>query len=155
SRLERGIAAITDDEALAKYQAILAEYVREPGAKLVDADGDGALGPKYLVVIGTHSRTLGDDLAAHMKIGAASLEVAHEMADAGLRFGSIRFSGEFFESFRGSHRIFQLKPGMKPSDALDDILKKRSTGGSILEGAGANPYSFDCATADVIFDYRV
>lgn len=129
-----------------RYQQIVEKHV--PGGVLVDADFDGQLSVHDKVIVEEGGKPRALELAKadvdRLTLDAAVVGAAHDMAQAKHKFAGIeeaKFSGKFFEP-NGTPGTFELKPGVSPSEAVQDIF--------------ANPkdYEFECATAIVVTYYK-
>lgn len=129
-----------------RYQAALRTHLKD--AKLIDANFDGKLDASDKLWTKDASgkvniKNLEPALLDRVKIGGAMIGAAEEMDKAGHSFALIKdhtFNAKYWTPTGGG--TFAIKPGVKASDALDDIFKN----------PGA--YKFECATALVITQYK-
>jgi protein-glutamine gamma-glutamyltransferase len=136
----------TRDQAIDRYQQALGTHLKD--ARLIDANFDGKLdaGDKIWTK-GADGRVnvknIEPALLDRVKIGGAMIGAAEAMGAAKHQFALIK-DHSFNERFwapTGSG-TFALKPGVKASEAFDDIFKNPSK------------YRFECATGLVITQYK-
>lgn len=130
------------DGHVARYQQILNEHQR--GAVIVDSNGNNELDASDRITSDRGSVEIGQETADELKVRGAIVNAAHDMNQAGHRFLGIEdaeFSKKFFEP-EGRPGTFQLKDGVKPSEAIQDMF--------------VNPenYGFECATGAVVTYYK-
>lgn len=142
--LQGGYGAL--DGHVERYQAVLDEHLK--GAVLLDADFDGKLEHTDKIVLEKDGETqvveLGENARNKLAISTALVNASHDMAQAGHSFAGFEqttFSERYWEP-NGENATFELKEGVSPSEAVQDIF--------------ANPgnYQFECATAIVITQYK-
>lgn len=129
-----------------RYQQALRTHLE--GAHLIDHNHDGELDAGDVVwrrdAGGVVSiSTLEPALVDRVKIGAAFIGAAEDMDTAKHGFALIEdqtFNEKYWTANGGG--TFELKTGMSPSAALDDIFSSPSA------------YKFECATALVIVQYK-
>lgn len=133
---------------LKRLEEVLREHL--PGSDLLDADLDGTLDDEDLVFRRTaagavEATSIGPALRRRVAIGAALVNACEEMDRARHRFSSFAeqsFSGAMWMPREGERTTFQVKPGVKPSVAVQHIC------------AHPDEYRFECATAIVIVYYK-
>jgi protein-glutamine gamma-glutamyltransferase len=129
-----------------RFQTVLQTHLKD--AKLLDANFDGKLDENDKVfTVGADGKvnvqTLGAALRDRVKIGAAMVGACEDMDKAKHQFALIKdqsFNAAFWAP--AGNGGFTLKPGVRPSDAVNDIFKNPSL------------YKFECATALVIVHYK-
>jgi protein-glutamine gamma-glutamyltransferase len=138
--LQRGPANL--EGHVTRLQAVMVEHLA--GALILDVDLDGILEATDLVFTGSQeAREIGEVLVNKVKIGAAIMGAARDLAAARPAFELIknhRFAPSHWETI--GNGSFQVKAGVSPSEALMDIFQN------------TDAYGFECATAMVIVYYK-
>ena len=136
----------TRDANIDHYQQALGTHLK--GAKLIDANFDGKIDAKDKIwVKGADGKVdvknIESALFDRVRIGGAMIGAAESMDQAKIKFALIKdhtFNDKYWEAEGGG--TFKLKPGVKPSEAFDDIFKNPSK------------YGFECATGLVVLQHK-
>lgn len=134
------------DANIDRYQQALGTHLKD--AKLIDANFDGKIDAKDKIwVKGADGkvdvRNIESALFDRVRIGGAMIGAAESMDQAKIKFALIKdhtFNDKYWEAEGGG--TFKLKPGVKPSEAFDDIFKNPSK------------YGFECATGLVVLQHK-
>lgn len=132
---------------VARFQMIVDELL-DGKQKLVDADGDGKLNAGDLIFTEDAAGKISisvieQKLADQAVVAKAMVDASYAMNGAGVSFALIkdhRANPDFWTVSPGG--VLELKPGVKPSDAVADIVKNGSK------------YGFECATGLVAVYYQ-
>ncbi|MBI1944833.1 MAG: hypothetical protein HYS27_04010 [Deltaproteobacteria bacterium] len=136
----------TKDANIDRYQQALGTHLK--GAKLIDSNFDGKIDAKDKIwTKGADGKVdvknIESALFDRVRIGAAMIGAAESMGAAKHEFALIKdhtFNDKYWTP--EGNGTFKLKPGVKPSEAFDDIFKD------------PKKYKFECATGLVIMQYK-
>lgn len=136
----------TRDANIDHYQQALGTHLK--GAKLIDTNFDGKIDAKDKIwTKGADGKVdvknIESALFDRVRIGGAMIGAAEAMGAAKIEFALIKdhkFNDKYWEAEGGG--TFKLKPGVKPSEAFDDIFKNPSK------------YGFECATGLVVVQHK-
>lgn len=134
------------DANIDHYQQALGTHLK--GAKLIDANFDGKIDASDKIwVKGADGKVdvknIESALFDRVRIGGAMIGAAEAMQGAKHEFALIKdhtFNSKYWQA--EGNGTFRLKPGVKPSEAFDDIFKDPSK------------YKFECATGLVVLQHK-
>lgn len=136
----------TRDANIDRYQQALGTHLK--GAKLIDSNFDGKIDANDKIwTKGADGKVdvknIESALFDRVRIGAAMIGAGEAMGAAKHEFALIKdhtFNDKYWTP--EGNGTFKLKPGVKPSEAFDDIFKNPSK------------YKFECATGLVVLQYK-
>ena len=136
----------TRDANIDRYQQALSTHLK--GAKLIDSNFDGKIDASDKIwTKGADGKVdvknIESALFDRVRIGAAMIGAGEAMGAAKHEFALIKdhtFNDKYWAP--EGNGTFKLKPGVKPSEAFDDIFKNPSK------------YKFECATGLVVLQYK-